>query len=60
MTYVAVYINNIEQANYLLWTAHNLERAADRVPNFCERVIFIVTGEFVELDQETTGHESYT
>ena len=23
----------IEQANYLLWAAHNLERAADRVTN---------------------------
>lgn len=40
----------IDQANYLLWAAHNLERAADRVTNICERVIFTVTGEFVELD----------
>lgn len=43
---------NIEQANYLLWAAHNLERAADRVTNICERVIFTVTGELVELDVE--------
>lgn len=60
MTFVAKDINTIEQANYLLWVAHNLERAADRVTNICERVIFTVTGEFVELDQETSGHESYT
>jgi len=59
MTYVAADINTVEQANYLLWVAHNLERAADRVTNICERVIFTVTGEFIELDQETSGHESY-
>jgi len=40
----------IDQANYLLWVAHNLERTADRVTNICERVIFTVTGEMVELD----------
>lgn len=39
----------IEQANQLLWAAHNLERAADRVGNLCERVVYTVTGEFVEL-----------
>ncbi len=39
-----------EQANLLMWAAHNLERAADRVTNLCERTIFTVTGEFVELD----------
>lgn len=60
MTYIAADINNVEQANYLLWAAHNLERAADRVTNICERVIFTVTGEFIELDQEIGGHESYT
>jgi len=42
----------IEQANYLLWAAHNLERAADRVTNICERVVFTVTGELTELDAE--------
>ena len=45
----------ITQANYLLWAAHNLERAADRVTNICERVIFTVTGELVEMDAETMG-----
>ena len=39
-----------EGANYLLWVAHNLERSADRVTNICERVVFTVTGEMVELD----------
>jgi len=40
----------IEQTNYLLWAAHNLERTADRVINICERVVFAVTGELAELD----------
>jgi phosphate transport system protein len=41
-----------EQANYYVWAAHNLERAADRVTNICERVVFTVTGEMDELDQD--------
>jgi phosphate transport system protein len=48
----------IDQANRLLWAAHNLERAADRVTNICERVLFTVTGEMMELDQPETGIES--
>ena len=35
---------------YLLWMAHNLERVGDRVTNICERVIYMVTGKFVEVD----------
>jgi len=40
----------IDQATHLLWVAHNLERAADRVTNICERMIYMVTGEMKELD----------
>ncbi len=40
----------IDHANYLTWVAHNLERAGDRVTNICERVVYTVTGEFVEFD----------
>jgi phosphate transport system protein len=50
LTFIMADPRCIDQANYLLWAAHNLERAADRVTNICERVIFIVTGEMVELD----------
>jgi phosphate transport system protein len=57
MTYILVDPSAIEQANYLLWAAHNLERAADRVTNICERVIFTVTGELVEMDVEDVGLE---
>ena len=45
----------IDQANYLLWAAHNLERAADRVTNICERVIFTVTGKMVEVTADEFG-----
>jgi len=45
----------IDQASFLLWAAHNLERTADRVTNICERVIFTVTGERVEMGDEANG-----
>lgn len=50
LTYIMSDPRNMEQANYLLWAAHNLERTADRVTNICERVVFTVTGEMKELD----------
>jgi phosphate transport system protein len=43
---------SFDQVNYLLWIAHNLERAADRVTNLCERIIFTNTGELVSLDKD--------
>ena len=39
----------ITRATRLMWTAHNLERAADRVTNICERVVYIVTGKMEEI-----------
>jgi len=42
----------IDGATYLLWVAHNLERLADRVTNICERTIFLVSGEQLEMDAE--------
>jgi phosphate transport system protein len=39
----------INQANYLMWAAHNLERMADRVTNICERTVYVVTGRFEEI-----------
>lgn len=47
---------NIDQANHLLWAAHNLERTADRVTNICERTIFTVTGQMVEIGKEHSGY----
>ena len=54
ITYVLENKTNIEEVSCLLRAAHNLERAADRVLNICERTIFIVTGEITEL----TGHKT--
>lgn len=42
----------MDRANYFSWAAHNLERAADRVINICERIIYTATGEFIEMDVE--------
>lgn len=50
LTFIMADPGVLEQANRLLWAAHNLERAADRVTNLCERVIFTVTGELAELE----------
>jgi phosphate transport system protein len=41
----------IDDANHLMWVAHNLERLADRVTNICERTVFIATGELLEFDR---------
>ncbi len=40
----------IQRNTYYLWTAHNLERIADRCTNICERVIYLVTGRMQEIN----------
>lgn len=50
MTIVISDPTSIERANWLLWTAHNLERFADRVTNICERTVFVVTGHIAEIN----------
>lgn len=50
ITYILQDPRYINQATYLLWAAHNVERTADRVTNICERTIFVVTGELTDLD----------
>ena len=55
---VETMINNpstIDHISQVSWVIHNLERTADRVTNICERIIFIATGELIELD--TTDDE---
>ena len=51
VTYMIADTSTIDQANFLLWAAHNLERLADRVTNICERTIYMATGEMRELDR---------
>lgn len=50
MAYMSRDSSTVERATHLLWVAHNLERIGDRVTNICERVVYIGTGEFEELD----------
>jgi phosphate transport system protein len=52
ISYILSDPRTIEQANQLLWAAHNLERTADRVINICERVVFTVTGKMEEMDSK--------
>jgi phosphate transport system protein len=56
MSFIIADPKTIDRANYLLWTAHNLERFADRVTNICERTVFIVTGEIKELGESGDGN----
>ncbi len=53
LTFMAEDPRTITRATRLVWVAHNLERAADRVTNICERVVFIVTGKMEELNVST-------
>jgi len=53
MDFVVRGAHNIERVNRLLWVAHNLERAADRVTNICERTIYVETGELVDMASAT-------
>jgi phosphate transport system protein len=50
LTYMTADPRKIAGATRLLWVSHNLERIADRVTNICERVVYISSGEFEELD----------
>jgi phosphate transport system protein len=49
LTFMAEDPKTITRATRLIWAAHNLERAADRVTNICERVVFVVTGKMEEI-----------
>ena len=49
--------DKIDHTNQILWVIHNLERTADRVTNICERIIFIVSGELIELDSSDNEDE---
>lgn len=49
MGFVARDAYNVERVNSLLWVGHNLERAADRVTNICERTIYVETGDLGDM-----------
>ena len=50
--YVSENPTRVEQANHLEWAAHNLERAADRVTNICEWIVYNTSGQYLEMDTE--------
>jgi phosphate transport system protein len=50
LTFMMVDPKTINRATRLIWVAHNLERAADRVTNICERVVFTVSGRMEDLE----------
>ncbi|MDO8490776.1 MAG: phosphate signaling complex protein PhoU [Dehalococcoidia bacterium] len=49
LTFMMVDPTTTSRATRLIWVAHNLERAADRATNICERVVYTVTGKMEEL-----------
>ena len=51
--------DNIDRATFHLWVAHNLERAADRVTNICERTVFTTSGELIEFDRSDDESEAF-
>lgn len=50
--YGAEHPDELEDAGHLEWAAHNLERAADRVINICEWVVYMASGHYYEMDSE--------
>lgn len=46
MRYMAENNEAFELAQRLEWAGHNLERAADRVTNICEWVVYLATGQY--------------
>lgn len=53
LTYMMADPSTINRATHLLWVTHNLERIADRTTNICERVVFAVTGDLMEVNVST-------
>ncbi len=49
LTFMMADPRTIGRATRLIWVAHNLERAADRATNICERVVYTVTGKMEEI-----------
>jgi len=49
LTFMMVDPKTTNRATRLIWVAHNLERAADRATNICERVVYTVTGKMEEI-----------
>ncbi len=51
MDFVIENPSQMERANFVLWSAHNIERLADRVTNICERIVFVATGQMQPIEE---------
>jgi phosphate transport system protein len=49
LTFMMTDPKTINRATRLIWVAHNIERAADRATNICERIVYMVTGKMEEI-----------
>ena len=49
MPHIIAHPTQFDELDRIGWANHNLERAADRVGNICEWVVYLVDGRFVEL-----------
>jgi len=49
LTFMMTDPKTVNRATRLIWVTHNIERAADRATNICERVIYMVTGKMEEI-----------
>jgi len=49
VTHVMQHPGRIADAMLLTFAAHNLERVGDRVINICEKVVYLCTGEVVDM-----------
>lgn len=43
--------STLTRATHQLWIVHNLERVADRSTNICEQVIFMIEGEWPDMQE---------
>jgi len=50
LTFMMADPKTINRATRLIWVTHNLERAADRATNICERVLYTITGKMEEIE----------
>jgi phosphate transport system protein len=46
--------STLTRATHQLWIVHNLERVADRSTNICEQVIFMIEGEWPDMQELPT------
>lgn len=50
VAYITKYPEQSKVATSLMFVARHLERIADHITNICERIIYMVTGELVEIN----------